>query len=135
MSDGDSTKYLNDTFLDGKGLVIKDVLDVFKTNCGLFALLFSIYSNKDISNSKKEHLVKAMLKSTMEFMEYKYQVNLDLYERYALDNLEKGKKFEALAEVPAKLVEDYELGLKEANEILMLEIDNIIKSIESLFKV
>lgn len=128
-----STKYLDDHLIDGPGHVVKDTMEIFKTNCGLFALVFSVYSNKDLSVSKKERIVNALLDSTFDLMQLKYKFNLELYEKYALENLGDGDKFELLSKIPAQLEEDYETGLKEARVLLVQEIDNIIESISGLF--
>lgn len=129
-----STKYLDEHLIDGTGLVVRDTIDIFKGNCGLFALVFSIYSNRELSTDKKERLINALLSSTFELMELKYKFNLELYEQQALANMEDGNKFELLSEIPAQIVEDYEAGLKEAKTLLVKEIDGIINSISGLFK-
>lgn len=128
-----STKYLDDHLIDGTGRVVRDTMEIFKINCGLFALIFSLYSNKDLSDDKKERIVNALLDSTFDLMELKYKFNLELYEKYALENLEGGNKFELLSKIPAQLMEDYEAGLKEARVLLVKEIDNIVESISGLF--
>lgn len=131
-----STKYLDDYLIDGQGEVVKDTIDVFKSNCGFFSLVFSVYSNKDLSVSKKERLINALLSSTFELMELKYKLNLEMYEKYALehiDDIDDGNKFELLSMIPAQLKEDYEAGLKEARELLVKEIESIADSISELF--
>ena len=129
-----STKYLDDHLIDGPGHVVKDTMEIFKSNCGIFGLIFSVYSNRELSTDKKERLINALLSSTFELMELKYKFNLELYEQQALANMEDGNKFELLSEIPAQIVEDYEAGLKEAKTLLVKEIDGIINSISGLFK-
>jgi len=128
-----STKYLDEHLIDGVGHVTKDTIDIFKSNCGLFGLVFSVYSNKELSVSKKECLINALLSSTFELMELKYKLNLEMYEKYALENIEDGKKFELLSVIPAQIKEDYEAGLKEAKELIVKEIEGIVDSISVLF--
>jgi hypothetical protein len=128
-----STKYLDDYLIDDVGHIVKDTIDIFKGNCGLFSLVFSVYSNKDLSVSKKERLINALLSSTFELMGLKYKLNLEMYEKYALEHMEYGNKFELLSMIPAQIKEDYEAGLKEARELLVKEIEGITESISELF--
>ena len=63
-----STKYLDQAVLDEAGIITKEVIESFKSYCGLFSLVFSIY-NTNMPDAKKDKLLKAIVTSTLEFME------------------------------------------------------------------
>ena len=42
-----STKYLDDAVLDAAGIITKEVIDSFKSYCGLFSLVYCIYNTKN----------------------------------------------------------------------------------------
>lgn len=127
MSSG-STKYLDDALLDEAGVITKEVLESFKSYCGLFALIFSIY-NTNMPDSKKDTLLKAIVNSTLEFMEKRYQVNLSFYLAQASKDVEKGKLFETFSAVPARMQEEYERGLEDARELISMEIEGMVRII------
>lgn len=124
----DTTKFLDKALLDGAGMITKEVIESFKLYGGLFALIFSIY-NTNIPDSKKDTLLKAIVNSTLEFMEKRYQVNLSFYLAQASKDVEKGKLFETLSAVPARMQEEYERGLEDARELIAMEIDGIVRVI------
>lgn len=123
-----TTSYLDNVLLDDAGKITKEVLDAFKSYCGLFALVFSIY-NTDMSDDKKDKLLKAIVTSTLEFMEKRYQINLNLYLAQAADEAESGKLFEAFSTVPATMEENYRRGLDDARELISMEVEGIVRVI------
>lgn len=127
MSKASSTKYLDEIMLDGKGLVTKDVLSDTKGYCGLFAFILSICSLEHVSDKEKARLINNVLDSAMKFMARKYEANLTLYNRQASENLEAGKFFKTLSEMPAKMREDFEMGIEEARHFLKIEAMDILK--------
>lgn len=128
-----TTKYLDDAFLDAAGVITKEVIESFKNYCGLFSLIFSIYNTR-MPEDKKDKLLKAIVNSTLEFMEKRYQINLDLYLAQAATTAENGRLFEALLAVPVNMRENYERGLLDAKELIHMEIDGIIKVIHDFLK-
>lgn len=124
----ESTKYLDNAVLDNAGKITKEVVESFKSYCGLFSLVFSIYNTK-MPDDKKDKLLKAIVNSTLEFMEKRYQVNLNLYLAQATSEVEKGRFFEVFSAIPARMQEDYERGLEDARELILMEIDGIVRII------
>lgn len=120
-----STEYLDRLMLDDKGLVTKEVMTDVKGYCGLFAFILSIV-NMDVSDSEKVRLINNVLDAAMKFMTKKYEANLSLYTRYVSENLESGKLFESLSVLPAKMREDFEMGIEEAHHFLMTEVRDIL---------
>lgn len=120
-----STEYLDMLMLDDKGLVTKEVMSDVKGYCGLFAFILSI-CNMDITEEEKSRLVNNVLEAAMKFMTKKYEANLTLYTRHVSENLESGKLFESLSVLPAKMREDFEMGIDEAHHFLMTEIKDIL---------
>ena len=124
MSDS-STKYLDQLILDSKGLVVRETMNEIKCYCGLFAFVLSVCS-MDITDDSKAKLINNILDSSMKFMYRKYEANLDIYTKHASENLESGKLFESLSLLPAKMREDFEMGLAEAKHFLKTEILDIL---------
>lgn len=127
MSKASSTKYLDELMLDGKGLVTRDVLADTKGYCGLFAFILSICSLEHVTDEQKVKLINNVLDSAMKFMTRKYEANLTLYNRQASENLEAGKIFKTLSEMPAQMREDFEMGIEEARHFLRMEAKDILK--------
>lgn len=121
-----STKYLDELMLDDKGLITKEVMADVKGYCGLFAFVLGISTMDHLSDREKSRLINNVLDSAMTFMTRKYEANLTLYTRHASENLESGKLFKSLAELPAKMREDYEIGIKEASKFLKVEARDIL---------
>lgn len=121
-----STKYLDKLMLDEKGLVTKEVMADVKGYCGLFAFILSICSVTNITDEEKARLINNVLESAMTFMTRKYEANLTLYTRQASENVESGKMFKSLAELPAKMREDFEMGITEARHFLKVEAKDIL---------
>jgi len=128
-----TTKYLDDAFLDDAGVITKEVIESFKSYCGLFALIFSIYNTR-MSEEKKDTLLKAIVTSTLEFMEKKYQINLNLYLTQAATTAEKGRLFEVFSAIPTTMEENYKRGLEDARELIHMEIDGIVRIIHDFLK-
>lgn len=128
-----STKYLDQAVLDEAGIITKEVIESFKSYCGLFSLVFSIY-NTNMPDAKKDKLLKAIVNSTLEFMEKRYQININFYLAQAADNVEKGKLFETLSAIPARMQDDCDRGLEDARELISMEIEGIVKIINDFFK-
>jgi len=122
-----STKYLDMMVLDEKGEVVKDVMESIKGYCGFFAFILSVGDRESISNEEKSHLIKQIIESSLLFMSKKYETNLKLYHQHVTENLDSGNKFEKLSLTPAKMREDFEMGLEEARRYLYIEARDIIK--------
>jgi hypothetical protein len=123
-----TTEFLDSALLDDAGMITKEVLESFKAYCGLFSLVFGIY-NTDMPDDKKNTLLKAIVNSTLEFMEKRYRINLDLYLAQAAKDAEKGALFETFSVIPARMQEDYERGIEDARELISIEIDGIVRII------
>lgn len=122
-----STKYLDEFLLDDKGQITKDVMDTIKDYCGLFAFVLSICNDTGLSDQAKAALIKNIIESSLKFMDKRYMANLDLYKKRVTENLKVGRLFEALSEIPAKMQEDYEMGIEEARHFIYTEIRDILK--------
>ena len=107
-----STEYLDKIMLDDKGLVTKEVLSEIKGYCGLFGFIISICNTPNIGKEEKAKLINNVLDSAINYMRRKYEANLSLYSQHASKNLESGKLFKTLSELPAKMREDYEAALR-----------------------
>lgn len=129
MSKLSSTEYLDQVLLDDVGLITRDVMDTVKGYCGIFAFVLSICNNDDMTDAKKSKMISNIITSSLSFMQRRYEANLDLYRRQVSENLEHGQLFKSLSEIPAKMQEDYELGIKEAEKFLLTEIRDILKII------
>lgn len=127
MIENSSTKYLDEILLDDKGLVSRDVMDSVKGYCGLFGFVLSICNNPALSDDQKSRLILNILDASMKFMTRRYEFNLELYRKHVSENLQKGQLFKTLSEIPAKMQEDYEMGLEEARQYLLIEIRDILK--------
>jgi len=134
MSDS-STKYLDRLVLDAKGLVTKEVMTDVKGYCGLFAFILSICNTPNITDAEKIRLINNVLDSAMIFMTRKYEANLTLYTREASENLESGKLFKSLSELPAKMREDFEMGIAEAKHFLRVEARDILSILKVDFDI
>lgn len=130
-----STKYLDKLMLDEKGLVTKEVMNDVKGYCGLFAFTLSICNTPNITDDEKVRLINNVLDSAMVFMARKYEANLTLYNRQASENLESGKLFKSLAELPAKMREDFEMGIEEAKRFLRVEVRDILSILKVDFDI
>jgi hypothetical protein len=64
-------------------------------------------------------------------MDKRYTANLDLYKKQVTENLKAGKLFEALSEIPAKMQEDYEMGIEGARHFIYTEVRDILKILKS----
>lgn len=122
-----STEFLDKLMLDGTGLVTKEVMNDVKGYCGLFGFVLSVCNTPKISDAEKARLINNVIDSAMKFMIKKYEANLALYNRQAVQNLESGKLFKTLSEMPAKMREDYEAGIAEARKFLKIEIRDILE--------
>ncbi len=122
-----STKYLDEFLLDDKGQITKDVMDTIKDYCGLFAFVLSICNDVALSDQAKVALIKNIIESSLKFMDKRYTANLNLYKKQVTENLKAGKLFEALSEIPAKMQEDYEMGIEEARHFIYTEVRDILK--------
>lgn len=121
-----STEHLDNLVLDDRSLVVRDSLDSIKGYCGLFAFVLSICNNTNLDDIEKVQLIHNIVDASISFMERKYEVNLEIYNRNVMDNLEEGKLFESLSELPAKIREDFEIGLQDTREYLFMEIRDIL---------
>lgn len=126
-----STEYLDKLMLDEKGLIVKEVMADVKGYCGLFAFILSITSMNHLTDREKAGLINNVLDSAMTFMTRKYEANLTLYTRQASENLESGKLFKSLAELPAKMREDFEMGIDEAKHFIRVEAKDILTILKS----
>jgi len=122
-----STKYLDDFLLDGKGQITKDVMDTIKDYCGLFAFIMTICNDTELSEQAKVALIRNIIESSLKFMDRRYAANLNLYKKQVTENLKSGKLFEALSEIPAKMQEDYEMGIEGARNFIYTEVRDILK--------
>jgi len=122
-----STKYLDEFLLDDRGKITKDVMDTIKDYCGLFAFVMSICNDQILSDQAKADLIRNIVESSLKFMSKRYLTNLNLYNKQVTDNLKTGKLFEALSEIPAKMQEDYEMGIEEARHFIYTEVRDILK--------
>jgi len=126
-----STKYLDEFMLDDKGQVTKDVMDTIKDYCGLFAFVMTICGHDEFSNHEKKALINNIIESSLKFMGRRYQANLSLYKKQVTANLQAGKLFETLSEIPAKMQEDYEIGIEDARHFLFAEVQDILKILKT----
>ena len=124
--DNSSTEYLDKLMLDDKSLITKEVMSEVKNYCGLFAFVLSIGSIEYLSKTERAKLINNVLDSAMMFMTRKYEANLSLYNRQVSENLEAGKLFKTLSELPAKMREDFELGINDARNFLAIEAKDIL---------
>jgi len=122
-----STEYLDKLILDDKGLIIKDSVESIKGYCGLFAFVLSICGNENLTDKDKISLINNIIEASLGFMRKKYEANLDIYNRQASENLESGNLFKSLSQLPAKMREDFEVGLEETRDLLYTEIRDILK--------
>lgn len=125
-----STKYLDMLLLDDRGQVTKEAMDTVKTYCGLFGFVLGVCNNSSLDNTEKSKLITNILDSAIMFMTRRYEVNLDLYNKQVTDNLQSGKLFESLSVLPAKMREDFEIGLNEAHNFLLAEVRDILKILD-----
>jgi len=125
-----STKYLDELLLDNKGQVTKDVMDTVKGYCGLFAFILSICNNDALSDKGKAALVGNIIEASLKFMAKRYTANLNLYKKQVTNNLKSGKLFEALSEIPAKMQEDYEMGIEDARHFIYVEVRDILRILQ-----
>ncbi len=128
-----STEYLDQLILDSKGLIVKETMDGIKGYCGLFAFVLSILS-LDQPDDVKVKLINNIINSTIKFTRKKYEANLEIYNNHVSENLEAGKLFHALSVLPAKLREDFEAGLIDAENFLRIEIEDIFVILQSDLK-
>lgn len=127
MNKCSSTEYLDELLLSDIGLITRDTMDTVKGYCGTFAFVMSICNNDNLTDEKKVKLIDSIISSSILFMEKRYKANLDIYRKHASENLKQGKLFEALSEIPAKMQEDYEVGLRDAKSFLLTEVRDILK--------
>jgi len=125
-----STEYLDGVVLDDKGKVVKDVMESIKVYCGFFGFISSICVS-DLSKESKERLISNIIESSLTFMTKKYEANLKLYSAHTSKNMQKGNLFDSLSIKPAKMREDFEMGLKEARKYLYIEARDILKILNS----
>lgn len=121
-----STKYIDKTFLDEKGLIVRESLDSIKNYCGLFAFVYGICRDEALSDEQRVKLINNIIKVTLDVTKKKYKLNLKIYNQMASENLEPGKVFSSLVDTPAKMQEAYEAGIKEVRKYLYMEIYDII---------
>ena len=121
-----STEYLDKLILDEKGLITKEVMMEVKNYCGLFAFILSVSNIEYLSKTEKARLINNVLDSAMIFMTRKYEANLSLYNKQISENLEAGKLFKTLSELPAKMREDFEVGIDEARNFIAIEARDIL---------
>ena len=122
-----STEYLDELVLDDKSLIIRDSIESIKNYCGLFGFVLGVSNDDALDDRQKAELIKNIIKASIEFLRKKYEANLEIYNRQACENLETGKLFKSLSELPAKMREDFEAGLSEAEEFMYIEIRDILK--------
>lgn len=120
-----STKYLDQMILDSRGLITREAMNEIKNYCGLFAFVLSICS-MEITDEGKVRLINSIIDSSIKFMYKKHEANLDIYNRQVSENLEAGKLFESLSSLPAKMREDFEIGIATAKTFLRAEITDIL---------
>lgn len=125
-----STEYLDKVIMNDKGMIVKDVMDSIKLYCGLFGFISSV-CNADLSKEVKERLITNIIESSLAFMTKKYEANLQMYTSQISKSVEKGNKFNALSIKPAKMREDFEMGLEEAKKYLYIETRDILKILNS----
>ena len=99
--------------------------------CGFFGFLHSIVLDDRLDNREKAILINQTIEVFFRFMTKKYEVDLSLYKEYAVENLEKGRAFEALSVMPAKMIEDFSAGLLDAKKFLYMEIRDILAILKS----
>ena len=121
-----STKYLDAVILDQQGKVTKDTMDAIKGYCGLFAFIHIICKDDDLNDKAKVRLINNVIDASLSFLYKKYETDIELYNKQVLENLKAGKLFESLSVMPAKMREDFELGLKEAKDFMYIEIRDIL---------
>jgi len=121
-----STEHLDNIILDEVSLVVRDSLEGIKDYCGLFAFVLSICNNDELDEQGKINLIRNIVDASISFMRKKYEVNLAIYNSKAAENLEKGKLFESLSLLPAKMRDDFEAGLEETRKYLFIEIRDIL---------
>jgi hypothetical protein len=122
-----STKYLDALILDQQGMVTKDVMDSLKGYCGLFSFIHVICRDNMLDNKAKIKLIDNVINSSLSFLRRKYEADIDLYNKQVTENLKTGKLFESLSVMPAKMREDFELGLEDARNFMYIEIKDILK--------
>jgi hypothetical protein len=125
-----NTKYLDDFLLDDKGCITKEVMDAVKDYCGLFAFISSICNNESLSPQGKSKLIRNIIEASLKFMAKRYTANLNLYKKQVTNNLKSGKLFEALSEIPAKMQEDYEMGIEDARHFIYVEVRDILRILQ-----
>lgn len=91
----------------------------------------SICNDLALSDLEKSALIRNIIESSLKFMDKRYTANLTLYKKQVTDNLKAGKLFEALSEIPAKMQEDYEMGIEEARHFIYTEVRDILKILNS----
>jgi len=122
-----STKYLDALILDRQGEVTKDTMDSLKGYCGLFAFVHAICRDDTLNYKAKVKLINNVIDASLNFLRKKYEVDIELYNKQVTENLKTGKLFESLSVLPAKMREDFELGLEDARDFMYIEIKDILR--------
>lgn len=126
-----STKYLDFLVMDERGKIVKETMSAAREYCGFFGFLHSIVLDDRLDNREKANLINQTIEVFFRFMTKKYEVDLSLYKEYAVENLEKGRAFEALSVMPAKMIEDFSAGLLDAKKFLYMEVRDILAILKS----
>ncbi len=124
-----STQYLDDLLLDQRALVTREVMDSIKGYCGLFSFVHAICRDDLMSDDDKVSLIDNIIVSSLTILRKKYEANIELYKKQVSENPKAGKLFESLSVLPAKMTEDFELGLEDAYDFLYIEIRDMLKII------
>jgi len=122
-----STTYLDDLFLDQQGLVTREVMDSIKEYCGLFSFVHGVCRDDLITEANKVKLINSVIDAALTIQYKKHKANVELYKQQVSENIKTGKLFQSLAVLPAKMTEDFEIGLDNAKEYLYEEIRDILK--------
>jgi len=126
-----NTKYLDFMVLDERGKIIKETMAAAREYCGFFGFIHGIVLDDRLDNKEKADLINQTIEVFFRFMTKKYEVDLSLYKEYAVENLEKGRTFEALSVMPAKMIEDFSAGLLDAKKFLYMEVRDILVVLKS----
>ena len=126
-----STKYLDFMALDDSGEIIKETMNAARSYCGFFGFIHGVVLDDRLNNKEKAALINQTIDVFFSFMARKYDIDIKLYTDYAVENLEKGKAFETLSLLPAKMIEDASVGLTESKKFLYMEVRDILEVLKS----